>query len=225
MAYSSIQTPNIPICLPELDIVISNGSDPGIQVCDFLLWAVQRDVFRGDSTWVRRSKLFMHSAYRIEANPLSGNEYYLNNMIHDDLLVSIEQIPEPSVLEQHWNQNGISIGMVNIELQLRGLGAQNHLVKNSRLRNRLLSLIPKLKEVKLHNDSIIEMAKLYLLLADQAPLYDIKKPDEIILAYHYKKICSKTADLHNLDSFRFCQHWRLVREWINQNDKEVLFKE
>ena len=125
----------------------------------------QRAVHRNDSTWFNRSGLLMSSSYRIDNNPLYGNNYYLNDYISNNILLPLESIPKPSDLEKHWTQNGIYNGMVNIELQLRSLANQIDCIKNTMLKDRLIYLIPKLEEVKLHKNIIIEMAKLYLLLA------------------------------------------------------------
>lgn len=224
MAYSAIQTPQIPIYLPEFKITVSNGTVPGIQVCDFLLWSAQRAAFRGDSTWVERSGLFMHSSYRINQNPLSGNEYYLNRAIPDEILFPLENIPKLTDLKKYWTQNGINNGMINIELHLRSLAEQTSCIKNDRLENRLFQLIPQLKQVRLHNDLIVEMAKLYLLLADQVPFYNNSDKNQIEQVFHNKKICSKTADYHHISWLQFCNHWNFVRQWIFENDSEVLFK-
>lgn len=223
MVYSAIKTPQIPISLPEFHVTVTDGALPGIQVCDFVLWAVQRAVHRNDSTWFNRSGLLMSSSYRIDNDPLYGNNYYLNDYISNNILLPLESIPKPSDLEKHWTQNGIYNGMVNIELQLRSLANQIDCIKNTMLKDRLIYLIPKLEEVKLHKNIIIEMAKLYLLLADQIPFYDKNDESQIELVYHYKKICSKTADFYHISWVKFCNDWRNVRQWIYENDKKIFW--
>jgi|GEM_PF-5956666 len=59
--HSMVSTPWIPVRFPKIDARPANGETPGIQVCDFVLWALQRSWPNGltpqdkDKTdWVKR---------------------------------------------------------------------------------------------------------------------------------------------------------------------------
>lgn len=58
------QMPHVATRFPDIDLQVVNGSHPGVQVCDLVLWAIQRAKpenreFAGDRTWFDRLKLFL----------------------------------------------------------------------------------------------------------------------------------------------------------------------
>lgn len=58
----SMENPGFPTRFPRLDVQLADGREPGIQVVDFILWAVQRADYvtlkpAGKSDWARRLKL------------------------------------------------------------------------------------------------------------------------------------------------------------------------
>ena len=223
IAYSAINTPQIPIRVPQFSIEITDGTNPGVQIADFLLWAAQSKIYLNNETWVKRSGLLRFSAYYGEEFPLFGNEYFLNRNIPNEILMRPEEIPKPADLDPLWNENDIRKGMINIEVQLTRLANSPIDIKNEKIRGRIAQLMPSLSKVKIPFIHIVEMAKVYLLVVDQIPLYDKTQKEQIILAYHYKKICSKTANQHFISWFEFCRRWSIARQWIYDNDRNVLF--
>jgi len=59
-----VDMPQMPLRFPRITAVAADGGDPGVQVCDFVLWAVQRaQLVKNKPTakgeWVERLKLFV----------------------------------------------------------------------------------------------------------------------------------------------------------------------
>ncbi len=66
-----VKLPALPTRFPRLDVVLATARDPGVQVCDFVLWAIQRARFdkltpKGKDDWVRRLGMRMLSTGGVE---------------------------------------------------------------------------------------------------------------------------------------------------------------
>ena len=61
--HSIYDLPQLPLFFPDFDISIGGKEEPGLQCCDFLLWAVNRHV-NGKSKWVDR----VNSPFQMETS-------------------------------------------------------------------------------------------------------------------------------------------------------------
>lgn len=162
------ESPWIPILFPRIEFELADKTNPGLQICDFLLWAVNRRANK-DLRWVERVQTVM----RTSATPQSGDwfetTFDLGRGIEDaPATYTLEDVPNLHDYEwrdlmafsygmaervtNHYSQNGLPPCANHYEgnlreLALRKLDANDH-------------------------DYIMKLAATYLLLFDLIPLVD-----------------------------------------------------
>lgn len=216
--FSSISQPYIPTTLPFFDIQVTDADQVGIQICDFLLWATQRNVFQNDNTWLNRSGLINILSSNFPGDPFKQENFFLFERIPDTMPLNLNKIPKQSPPP---NENTIHNGMINVEIQLKCLFANIHRVSNRILKQRLEVLHQKLGGEIIIED-VLEMAKIYLLSADDAPLYDPSKQEEIDYVYFLKELCSKTANQHNVNWLQMARRWADLRNLVKDSEPHRL---
>jgi hypothetical protein len=223
ISIGAIETPLIPVSLPSITIQTCQASNPGIQICDFLLWAVQRKVLGKDDTWFDRLKLKFSSSYSFPNDPLSGNSYFLRTSICGKPILAIERIPTADTVRSRMNAGERDKAMIDIEALMKTLYRSGYVIKNEKLTSRFSLLIPKLREPRVQFDDIVDLAMLFILIADEVPLYNSSNPQEIETTYFYKYICSLAANQRQITWFSMCRRWGDVRQWVYANQRALLF--
>ena len=74
--------PMFPAYFPAVEFVLRPASEPGIQVCDFLLWAVNRRESFGETTWLDRIKAPFAGRVTGPKNTWGGQSLYLGGGAH-----------------------------------------------------------------------------------------------------------------------------------------------
>lgn len=77
--------PSFVTCYPKFEIIIADKSNPGLQVTDFILWALNRsNMSIPDNRWKDRLNFGSYMKHSTENHPESGGQYFLNSFSIDD---------------------------------------------------------------------------------------------------------------------------------------------
>lgn len=175
MAY---EKPFVPTFYPRLNIVPSDKSNPGIQIADYLLWALNWQLFEPSSKnaeWLKRAGSVDYglSEIPLEISDRGGKFgwYTLNRRLPDDLLNQLARYPKnirmdsqssEETLRYYINAERIVHSLANTQLPPHMSHFSLPLINLSRdLRN------PKIIEPK----KVMSVASMFLRLFDTLPLY------------------------------------------------------
>lgn len=74
---------------PRFEIVISSKKEPGLQITDFILWALNRNnTQKPDAKWAKRLNFKTYMYHSIEDSPESGGTYFLNSFSFGDEMIN-----------------------------------------------------------------------------------------------------------------------------------------
>ena len=180
------EQPSIPALFPDLSVVVAPKTEPGLQVVDLLLWAVNRAASiqdcrleeRGYDELLSRLGLQAALAHHAEDGGDRGGALYIGEEIPGVHITYPAGLPVPEIL----GRDGIYRAWCRIESTL-------HLYRG-RLPEHAEHLSKKLYEVtrKLANpefsvsaDVLGEAASVFLRLFDTVPVYDDLDPDDVDL--------------------------------------------
>lgn len=95
-----ISMPGLPVRFPRIDATLVDGSDPGVQVCDFILWAVQRSrpdgvTPAGDMTWLHRLGVKLTAAGGVKGSAYQALDGELGSGAQRPLLPPSDSAPAP----------------------------------------------------------------------------------------------------------------------------------
>lgn len=195
----------IPVAIPELNIHVCGPDDTGVQICDFLLWAVQRKIAGIEDKWVKWSSLQEQSNYNVGGDPLSGHSFFLNDNIQSKPMLPLLEIPT----EKDFENLSFKDAVIKIEKCLRTLYACSGKIKNKVIQNDFNLIMQNI----IHSD-VIEVedvqtiVRIFNLIADEIPFYDPKDKDLLNLIYFCKKVCSEVGDK------QFAKWLFRSKEWI-----------
>lgn len=201
---SSIRKTIPPIHLPEFKTYVVNGSNPGIQFCDFILWSANR---KQDLPWIKRAGFSFTS--KIQHKGFLREKYHFKNNFKLSKLI---RLPNREMIENRTRDNQeIFRSMINIEMVLKSVVENNLLPKLSLVKENYKLIEKRLTVSEMSNEQIHAMAKIYLLICDQVPLYDPKDSKTIENAYLNKEICSMALNLKDTRWLPITQFWRIGR--------------
>lgn len=172
---SLVQSPDTPAYFPEIKIEIKNKKNAGLQVTDFILWAINRTKNKKPE-WQNKLKFTSHSSYqKTEHKLFTGGEYILKQDLDENSLY----FPYPKScfpLEDLPNNFLDLVDLYNfIEQQLSQIDCRvipNHILH---LQEKLTNVVNKLNLPNtIHSDYprlIQEIVSIYIRLFDTFPLY------------------------------------------------------
>lgn len=162
----------IPFYAPNVVFRTVGKSEPGIQVVDFILWALNRRALKS-CPWVDRLGLKFAESSGAQNSPEKSQVWLLGRPpAYERTLYPDGAFPLPEVRDEHWGWAAESIRKVLLELsRLRLPPHVGHLAE------RLRELTPTLHR-EITSDAVKNAASLFLRFFDTFPLYrNVPKED------------------------------------------------
>lgn len=155
---------------PKLNIQLKDKNDAGLQVVDFLMWAINRTkTSNPNQVWHNRLKYKTWYEYKDEGNQ-NRAKYHLNTFptdteVNEDYPVKFEKYGE---WEQFFN------AYVIIERFLVSIDKNDFNEKSEHLFSDLDKISTKLKAINYHlnNNDLTEVGSVFLRLFDTLPIYN-----------------------------------------------------
>lgn len=154
---------------PKLNIQLKDKKEPGLQVVDFLIWALNRTkTTNPNQVWHNRLKYKTWYEYKDEGNQ-NRAKYYLNIFPTDTEFN--EDYPIKFKKYEEWEQ--FLYAYVIIERFLVSLEKNDFTDKNEHLFSDFDKISAKLKAIDYHlnSDDFTEVGSVYLRLFDTLPIY------------------------------------------------------
>lgn len=169
---SIYDTPGIPVCFPHLTVSAKTKKSvcPGLQVVDFLLWALNRRYQRKDDPWVIRAGLETDHLFQEASGPLEGGTFSVGRLF---VRLPLVKYPEASLpVPDQINHAQVCDALLILEHSVRQVIVDvpetvQHLLPFPRDIGAQLTLEPESSD-----EHILELlASAYLRIFDTMPLY------------------------------------------------------
>lgn len=187
---SSFTLPSFKTYYPKINITIGDKTVPGLQVVDFLLWAVNRSrQIPAKIDWRKQLKFATQYHFQQEGSNHNAGHYYLNKIGLDN------RSEYPVRFEKSETAEELLHAWILIERFFRTLeesdftGARNHLYSHFVSVQRLFAR----GEYHLKENDLILIGRTFIRLFDSLPLYRHVADDNIeswTLLHHAKHIAS-----------------------------------
>lgn len=154
---------------PKLNILLKNKSEPGLQVVDFLMWAINRTkTSNPNQVWHNRLKYKTWYEYKDEGNQ-NRAKYHLNTSPNDTEIT--EDYPIKFQKYEEWED--FLNAYVIIERFLVSIDKNDFTEKNEHLFSDLDKISTKLKTADYHlnGNDLTEAGSVFLRLFDTLPIY------------------------------------------------------
>jgi len=170
--------PILPCRFPEVKAEAVDSSVSGVQVCDFLLWAVQREDYqidgtaRGDDVWRKNVKFQRTFVVEDSGSPMAHQTFVLGAGLEQRVLPKMGGTPRrPEAL----GTDGIAEAIREVERLVRGAWEEAN-----RGHPRIAHLLDRLAEAKhrldtpnISDDDVRKIGKAFFLVCDTMPLYEL----------------------------------------------------
>jgi hypothetical protein len=197
---------------PGFDIKVSDGSNAGVQVCDFLLWAVQRKKLLGDDPWQGRVNLRMlYEGSEVDGHQAKG--HYVLGEPRDASFVPKSSHPRAPQLGS-MPLPEIEQAMLEIEADIRR--AHREAVRGDRRIQQHAAVLTAAVDVldgRANASGVVDVAKAFILTADTMPLYDPKNEREATRASEKRLVSAFVLDGRFLNGVRTRDHWS---RWLHK---------
>jgi hypothetical protein len=191
LVNSSAASPQLKTTFPKLDVTIVNGQTPGIQICDLLLWATQRNNRSENpkSDWFDRVKKSTSSRTTIPDDPLSMSDFYVNDHISPNFSeITYEVVwDEVDRLEQNIDKNTF----LSLLAWVEGLIKQIHYEYSniiSHLNDYLESAVKIIEQKReLTIDEVKQICEVFIMIFDTIKVYQNYNDKQMIQALLAKR--------------------------------------
>lgn len=183
------EQPFIPLSFPKIDFMIADKKDPGLQLCDFLLWASGRKICEKD-TWHKEIKAIS----KIKGQPQDESfvDFQYDFMKSGPRLTTFYDYSDyDNNFERNSNKKWLLDMFFNAQILIEGFSASgsNPLPIHALHLKADINKFCKAKNRMRPGERVQEVAKLYLKLFDTIPLIDESTPKDIkMLMLSAKKI-------------------------------------
>ena len=162
----------MPTYFPDINVSVVAASHPGIQVVDFLLWALNRKFAINDDTWLRYSGYKESTSWHIEGDPLQNKQFSNDWDVLAEEPMSMDFLSFAKPINQDLKPDQMEI----IELyctaekaiRIIGRNLPNHALH---FRESIEALLPRLQQAKITKSDVKELASLFIQVVDTVPLY------------------------------------------------------
>lgn len=182
MLHSAASMPQLHARFPRISMRATDGSDPGVQVCDFVLWAVQRARLdrltpKGNDDWVKRLGLRLFAAGGVEDAAGQHLDGELGTGCDRSILMP-EDAPIPRAYSDLGNRDlwdatrEIAIDVHRAALIARDHPRIGHLVdtlESASARCDIAASVPFEELLQI----ITDLMEAFLLVCDTLPVYDV----------------------------------------------------
>jgi hypothetical protein len=210
---SAADQPNIPMRFPRVTLTLVGGKEPGIQVCDILLWAVQRARFdaldaKGKREWVDRLGLRMDSATAEQTGPQATAQGVLGNFEERTFLPNLFQARPRTLEEMGTEQVGVLLRKIERDIHACEARASAGNPRIGHLQGRLASALERVSAEKASPNSLVELARAFLLVCDTLPVYDPANPKECERAWEKRRVASAVCNQTDIRWVAMTRYWR-----------------
>lgn len=224
LLISAGQVPNIPAYFPKLVITVVKGGHPGIQVCDFLLWAAQRKfVLKNDDKWFGRVGLQETFSAVDVGGPMSHRHCFINKPVeveHSTVDMKLIKAVPDSV------KNDELSGLLCLAERAVHLFCANTQPPHvAHLLPEVQAVSMALKKFCIHTDDLVALASAYTKIADTLPIYDRTSAQELQTVHKTKKFLGIIYAGSDMRWFTISTWWIKVREqWLQQRPEDFGLK-
>lgn len=166
---SAVKVPQIPAFFPQVKFEVRSKPEPGLQLCDFLLWSACRS-FRGRATWLERAVESARFQFRAHSEDYRWRDYdcELGKGCEEPVLYYTheDQMREPEVSGRNL-LIGSFLTADELHAKLCQSGLPAHL---THLRREVDELSRSRRSVLSAHDYVSGLARLYLKLFDTLPV-------------------------------------------------------
>lgn len=170
--------PSYITCYPDIQVVVSNKNNPGLQVVDFLLWVFNRaSMKKPDNNWKNRLKFTSSSSHTIPNSPDSGGDFYINESPNIK-----GRLNYPFRAEDPKNDNEFYQSYLTIEHTLRQLTKMDFPDHASHLCPKLDKINSEIfsTETLINIEQLSEISSLFIRVFDTLPIYDSIQESDMI---------------------------------------------
>ncbi len=211
--------PMMPAIYPELIVKVSDKKEAGLQVVDFILWAVNNKENDKKSVWIKYLKLNFSSSYREEDGEMSGGTYLLKDGIRNDKnRISFNLYPNGifSRDEDNFSDSEILALYLQAEYTLHSLASMDLPNNVSYMQDRLKKISKLLLDnERISYDNLMEVATVYIRLFDTLPLYKnldkVRDKDEFKKLLYTKKYLGLAMHKDKIQGVRLNDFFRDMR--------------
>lgn len=205
-----IRMPHIPIHFPETTLTMVNGADPGVQVCDFVLWAVQRARIDGlqqttTDPWVTRLKLrFTAGIGGPDPSARVDARLGAHQRLHGVIPLNAPTPRDPEELGADLDE---SLHEVTRRVR-RGLAAaQGGARRVAHLSDRLAKALGPIDAGAPGPQDMVRLAEAFFLVGDTLPTYRPEDPVEWSRATELRRLAAAVADQGQIRWLPLATHW------------------
>ncbi|SJZ67843.1 DUF3800 domain-containing protein [Selenihalanaerobacter shriftii] len=178
---------------PKVNLKIVDGSHPGIQISDFLLWAIKRSYLSNKNVWFQRIEKDISIETNIKEKSLSLSvDFQINGGVNNIDLLSPYEVTAKEVEEKQRNLNNDEL--LNLFLHVEKLLDKVMAKKRNELEymNRFLEGIDKIihKKEKLTIKEVKKLCKSFIMVFDTLKIHEGYSKEELIFWCVAKRIIS-----------------------------------
>jgi len=232
--HSQLVNPWIPTRFPPIAVDFVGADHPGIQVCDFMLWAVQRAQFpealaqpdadgrlRRQRVWLERMGLRHFMSVNMEGDPQRSSEYVLGNAPFRPFTPKTVGARTLDTL----GTQSLTEGIIQIEHLIREQTAMGKPIPNRLAQhgNDLLRSAERLSKARLSLEDVLLVARTFLLICDTLPVYEVSDEEQCRRACELKAIAIGVCDQLPIRWIRMADHWSYVHSMVQSGQWTVTF--
>lgn len=206
--------PDIPSRFPQIVPEVTTGAHPGVQVCDFMLWAVQRADYRvdgschGNSDWCSRVSLRRSTASEDQGSPMTDSTFVLNDGLvpPPHTYLDWQDLPEPG---QSYGPRDLEPAIHEIEALVEK-AFQEASRGNARIVHHLDRLLPAASALRgeLSNEDVRTIGNAFLLVCDTFPLYDGGSSEARRRMSELRRVVGLALDRSMINWLQMSRRWR-----------------
>jgi len=213
--------PSIPSLFPHIEIIIKDKSESGLQLADFILWAVNRsNMIPSDLTWLERLELKFRQSINDINGPIESGSYRLKDGVKSHFIKYPDSVLP--IKDGNTNQDLID-SFILIEKSLKNALNNSLPDRVNHLKTDLSEKVEKLKNKDLHfsTELIQQSASIFLRLFDTLPLYknfsdnDFEKWNKILFARKIAGLILRNDLPHGVNTMDYLTKYR--RKIINED--------
>lgn len=197
--------PQMATYFPNLEITVVKGDAPGIQVCDFLLWAaIRKFEVKTDATWSDRVGLKFNSSSTSQNHPFSRSKYYIHRPIkYPFVIYDLDKTKKPP---DSYSYDVLRELLIFAENCIRNYTIKRLPVHASHLQEKVDRIAQLLKSSEITTEDLASLADAFIQIADTVPIYNKTSSDEI-----YKVI--KTKNILGIVYIAEDPRWFTISTW------------
>lgn len=217
--YTASKQPWLVFVLNEVKIKTVDATEPGTQICDFMLWAYQRMYISNDNTWFSRIKDY--GRIRMKTKPADGYPFgsdYISGKVDFEIpYIQSEELYGKWISCDECSKDAVNNSLIWVEDFIKNKHNKSNGDKDKECQKIILCNIMRYlsfdieKEYKKGLEVIDELSKCVLLILDTLVLESTLSESEKIHAQIAKRFAAKVADTTENSWMRCRSYWNEIR--------------